>query len=84
MSKTKPNHQKQMGQNEKSLVNSETSRWTTDAGAIPGEPYDYLDIPIAGQEGKARRESGEDKREFDELLKQDWLGLDLRSDSSVL
>jgi hypothetical protein len=20
-------------------------RWTTDPGAIPGEPYDYLDIP---------------------------------------
>jgi hypothetical protein len=22
------------------------SRWTTDPGAIPGEPYDYLDIPM--------------------------------------
>src|SRR5690348_3979306 len=27
------------------------SRWTTDPGAIPGEPYDYLDIPI-GEEGE--------------------------------
>jgi len=26
-------------------------RWTTDPGAIPGEPYDYLDIPI-GEEGE--------------------------------
>src|SRR5437879_13025256 len=26
-------------------------RWTTDPGAIPGEPYDYLDIPI-GQDGE--------------------------------
>ena len=22
-------------------------RWTTDPGAIPGEPYDYLDIPVS-------------------------------------
>jgi len=28
-----------------------TSRWTTDPGAIPGEPYDYLDVPI-GEEGE--------------------------------
>ncbi len=27
------------------------SRWTTDPGAIPGEPFDYLDIPI-GEEGE--------------------------------
>jgi hypothetical protein len=27
------------------------SRWTTDPGAIPGEPYDYLDIPI-GEDGE--------------------------------
>jgi len=27
------------------------SRWTTDPGAIPGEPYDYLDIPI-GEQGE--------------------------------
>ena len=26
-------------------------RWTTDPGAIPGEPYDYLDIPI-GEDGE--------------------------------
>jgi len=26
-------------------------RWTTDPGAIPGEPYDYLDIPL-GEEGE--------------------------------
>jgi len=33
-----------------------TSRWTTDPGAIPGEPYDYLDIPIGeeGEIGKAK------------------------------
>jgi hypothetical protein len=28
-----------------------TSRWTTDPAAIPGEPYDYLDIP-KGEEGE--------------------------------
>ena len=28
-----------------------TSRWTTDPGAIPGEPDDYLDIPI-GEDGE--------------------------------
>jgi len=27
------------------------SRWTTDPGAIPGEPDDYLDIPI-GEDGE--------------------------------
>lgn len=27
------------------------SRWTTDPGAIPGEPFDYLDISI-GEEGE--------------------------------
>ncbi len=26
-------------------------RWTTDPGAIPGEPYDYLDIP-RGEDGE--------------------------------
>ena len=26
-----------------------TSRWTTDPGAIPGEPYDYLDIRIGAE-----------------------------------
>jgi hypothetical protein len=32
------------------------SRWTTDPGAIPGEPFDYLDIPIGekGEIGEAR------------------------------
>jgi hypothetical protein len=32
------------------------SRWTTDPGAIPGEPYDYLDIPIGakGEIGEAK------------------------------
>jgi len=31
-------------------------RWTTDPGAIPGEPYDYLDIPIRedGEIGEAK------------------------------
>jgi hypothetical protein len=31
-------------------------RWTTDPGAIPGEPFDYLDIPIGekGEIGEAR------------------------------
>jgi hypothetical protein len=28
-------------------------RWTTDPEAIPGEPYDYLDIP-EGEEGEAK------------------------------
>ena len=28
-----------------------TSRWTTDPGAIPGEPYDYLDIHM-GEDGE--------------------------------
>ena len=26
-------------------------RWTTDPGAIPGEPYDYLAIPV-GEDGE--------------------------------
>lgn len=32
------------------------SRWTTDPGAIPGEPFDYLDIPVGekGEIGEAR------------------------------
>lgn len=32
------------------------SRWTTDPGAIPGEPYDYLDIPVGadGEIGEAK------------------------------
>jgi hypothetical protein len=32
------------------------SRWTTDPGAIPGEPFDYLDIAIGekGEIGEAR------------------------------
>jgi hypothetical protein len=32
------------------------SRWTTDPGAIPGEPFDYVDIPIGkkGEIGEAR------------------------------
>ena len=112
------------------------SRWTTDPGAIPGEPYDYLDIPLGedGEIGEAkaviveietpggsrwearafggrflgmfetrlvkrgqktvrpwtnataitgsrneRRESDEDKREFAEEIKQDWLKFDLCS-----
>ena len=31
-------------------------RWTTDPGAIPGEPYDYLDIPVGknGEIGEAK------------------------------
>jgi hypothetical protein len=31
-------------------------RWTTDPGAIPGEPFDYLGIPIGekGEIGEAR------------------------------
>ncbi len=31
-------------------------RWTTDPGAIPGEPFDYLDVPIGekGEIGEAR------------------------------
>src|SRR5438876_9639441 len=31
-------------------------RWTTDPGAIPGEPYDYLDFPIEedGEIGEAK------------------------------
>ena len=37
---------RKMDQNE-----NRASRWTTDPGAIPGEPYDYLDIPI-GEEGE--------------------------------
>lgn len=35
-----------MGQNVESFVDRATSRWTTDPGAIPSEPYDYLDIPM--------------------------------------
>lgn len=33
-----------------------TSRWRTDPGAIPGEPYDYLDIPVGknGEIGEAK------------------------------
>jgi hypothetical protein len=31
-------------------------RWTTDPGAIPGEPYDYLDTPVGknGEIGEAK------------------------------
>jgi hypothetical protein len=31
-------------------------RWTTDPGAIPGEPFDYLDIPVGadGEIGEAK------------------------------
>jgi hypothetical protein len=45
-----------MDQNEKSRIESQKSRWTTDPGAIPGEPYDYLDIPVgtAGEIGEAK------------------------------
>ncbi len=35
-----------------------TSRWTTDPGAIPGEPDDDLDIPI-GEERDLSKEHGE-------------------------
>ena len=28
-------------------------RWITDPGAVPGEPYDYLDIPTE-KEGEAK------------------------------
>jgi hypothetical protein len=42
-----------MGENSGSEENrvGVAMRWTTDPGAIPGEPYDYLDIPI-GEEGE--------------------------------
>jgi hypothetical protein len=45
-----------MDQNEKSRRESQESRWTTDPGAIPGEPYDYLDIPVgtASEIGEAK------------------------------
>jgi len=39
-----------MGQSQEDLVGA-ALRWTADPGAIPGEPYDYLDIPI-GQDGE--------------------------------
>jgi hypothetical protein len=50
-----------MTQDEKSRViasvdRATTPRWTTDPGAIPGEPYEYLDIPISeeGEIGEAK------------------------------
>ena len=43
-------HEKQ-GLNKMDQNENPASRWTTDPGAIPGEPDDYLDIPI-GEDGE--------------------------------
>ena len=44
-----------MGQSQEDRVGV-PMRWTADPGAVPGEPYDYLDVPIGedGQVGEAK------------------------------